>query len=119
MQAMHSLFPVEKRALEKIFAPDEQHLRLATLPAGHCVFLKETGCALPRNARPWFCKLFPLWVYQQELTAFTPKYCLLTKAAKTPLAVLQKLELTLEEAQHTYNQLRLDWGLVPQRAKLP
>lgn len=119
MQAMHSLFPGEKTALENIFPPNGQHLRLSTLPAGHCAFLTENGCALPRETRPWFCKLFPLWVYRQELTAFTPKYCLLTKGARNPLAVLQKLELTQEEARHTYNQLRLDWGLVPERAKLP
>ena len=111
--AMRSLFPGEQALLDQLFPSGQYHLRMATLKTGYCAFLGEQGCILPRNARPWFCKLFPFWFQHGELTAFAANYCLVAKGAISPAGMLNIMGQEQAVVLEIFNQLRLDWGLVP------
>jgi Fe-S-cluster containining protein len=41
--------------------PGGRRLRLELTPAGDCRFLGPEGCRLPRRARPFFCRLYPVF----------------------------------------------------------
>lgn len=113
LDAMYNLFPGEQNTLGKIFPNGHKHFRLATLNTGFCVFLGEQGCTLAREVRPWFCKLFPFWIKNGELTAFTASYCLVAKGAMSPTGMLNIMGQNSDAVREIFNQLRLDWGLVP------
>ena len=113
LSAMHNLFPEEKNILNKLFPKGKKHFRLATLNTGFCVFLGKLGCVLPRDVRPWFCKLFPFWVQNGEITAFTASYCLIAKGAISPTGMLNIMGQNPDEVLSIFNKLRHDWGLVP------
>ena len=110
---MHSLFPGEQAAINELFPADGMHLRLATNPSGFCLLLGNEGCILPREARPWFCKIFPFWLARGHLTAFDADYCLAVKSAITPAGMLKTFGDNHKNVLNTYNCLRKDWGLVP------
>jgi len=90
LKAIKGLFPQHRQKIETIFpATDAQggpafHHRIKTLPSGVCVFLGDQGCRLPRQARPWYCLIFPAWVIQQALTFFVTDICLAAQRASTP-----------------------------------
>lgn len=113
LSAMQNLFPNEQKILSVLFPKGQKHFRLATLNTGFCVFLGKQGCVLSREVRPWFCKLFPFWIQNGELTAFTASYCLVAKGAISPSGMLNIMEQKPEAMLDIFNKLRLDWGLVP------
>jgi len=107
------LFPREKDLLDQLFPPVKHHLRLATRADGSCVFLNPEGCTLPREARPHYCLLFPLWISGERLTYFTPNGCLAVEECRDVSALLKLLGMSEGEVRALHGRLRLAWGLPP------
>jgi len=113
VENLKRLFPGEKERIDALFPPYATHLRLATRPDGSCVFLGRQGCVLRQEARPYYCRLFPLWVHGSRLTMFEPARCLAVREGRTLRGVLEALGLTDKEARALFGRLRLAWGLPP------
>lgn len=113
LSVMYSLFPGESVVVTKLFPADAQHLTLGTDQEGFCLHLGPAGCTLPREIRPWFCRLFPLWVSRGELTAFSADYCLIAQQSISVRGMLKKINQNEAEVIDIYNRLRVGWGFVP------
>ena len=111
LRLMRFLFPDDRDALIAAFPPEGRHHRLPLAEDGACLFLREDGCALPRDARPWYCQLFPLWVRRKYFDRFQPESCLLTREAPSLRDVFAALGMTREQAGAVYSSLRHDWGM--------
>ncbi len=108
------LFPGERALVERLFPSHGHHLRLATRPDGDCVFLGPAGCVLPRDARPYYCHLFPFWVYKRRFTLFTPEHCLALQEGKGSVQLVEEvMGVRLSEIATHHGRLRLAWGLPP------
>ena len=107
------LFPGERDLVEQLFPWHKHHLRLATDPEGGCVFLGLGGCVLPREARPYYCRVFPFWIYGDRLTFFTPAKCLAVKEGRSPAGIRKILGTSEAEVRDLHGRLRLAWGLPP------
>jgi Fe-S-cluster containining protein len=107
------LFPGERALVESLFPHHKVHLRLATDTSGRCIFSSSDGCQLPREARPYYCRLFPLWIYGERLTAFTADGCLAVREGRTVRGVMQRIAVTESEVRSLFGRLRLAWGLDP------
>lgn len=70
------------------FPAHGSHWRLATTEQGDCVFLGPQGCVLERSLRPAYCRLFPLWVFDGQLTWFTAGECLANEECSSRAAML-------------------------------
>ena len=108
---MQTLFPGRKTDILRMFPPGETHLRLPLSDDGVCMFLQEDGCFLPREARPWYCQLFPLWVRDGFFDRFLPEACLFTYEAKRLEDVFRAMNISREEARDMYLSLCRDWGM--------
>lgn len=113
IEAMTCIFPGEDRVLTRLFPEGGHHWRLKTGPDGACVFLGEAGCILPRDIRPWYCRLFPSWMNRGAVTIFLADECLIAQKAKTPASGLFLLNTSVNEVARLYAKLREDWGLPP------
>ncbi len=113
MAFMARLFPADRKLLPGIFPPHGQHLRLATRPDGACTFLGASGCALPREARPYYCRLFPFWVSAGAVTAFDAPGCLVRNQGRTVRDMLPLLGMTRGMVLKLHGCMRLAWGLIP------
>jgi len=107
------LFPRERKILETLFPPHGYHLRLATDKAGRCAFLGPSGCGLPNEVRPYYCRLFPFWVSGSRLTVFTPPGCLAYREGRSEKPMLELLETSAVKMIDLYCRLRMAWGLPP------
>ncbi|MCC8194077.1 MAG: zinc/iron-chelating domain-containing protein [Deltaproteobacteria bacterium] len=105
------LFPDRKDVLARSFPEGGTHWRLPLAGDGTCLFLQEDGCALPRDARPWYCQLFPVWVVRNYFDRFQPETCLLTREAPRLADVFAALGMTREQAKKMYGSLCRDWGM--------
>ena len=105
------LFPDKARALDRAFPQGGTHLRLPLDDDGTCLFLQEDGCSLPRDARPWYCQLFPVWVRRNYFDRFQSESCLLTHEAKRLQDLFTALGITREQAKTLYLSLCHDWGM--------
>ena len=110
---MRRLFPREEAFIDRLFPNHGVHLRLATRPDGSCALLGPEGCTLPREARPYYCRVFPFWVVGEKLTMFTPDYCLAIQERPRIGQLLAGLELTEKSVFEMHGRLRLAWGLPP------
>jgi len=65
------------------------HLRVQ---AGHCCFLAESGCSLPVEARPYYCRLYPTW-FDADDRPMLPRSgtCLAQQGALTLFEVMRRL----------------------------
>lgn len=113
LDAMRRLFPGEDAAVEALFPSHKFHLRLATSATGQCLFLSAKGCALPREARPYYCRLFPFWFQGDRLTLFNAPGCQALREGGLRGEVLDLLGLSEPEARTLHGRLRLAWGLPP------
>ena len=111
LRLMLVLFPDKRKALAKAFPRGGTHWRLPLAEDGTCLFLQEDGCALPRDARPWYCQLFPVWVRQNYFDCFRPESCLLTHEAPRLQDLFAALGMTREQAKSLYLSLSHDWGM--------
>ena len=107
------LFPGEDALVRAMFPPRKQHLRLAVDGQGACRLLGPAGCLLPREARPYYCRLFPFWVTGGEIMIFDAPGCLVRRESKTIPAALALLGMTRAQVLDLHGRLRLLWGLPP------
>lgn len=111
VKLMYALFPDRRAAVRKGFPKEGTHMRLPLGEKGECLFLREDGCALPREARPWYCQLFPLWVRNGFFDYFVSESCLLAQEAKNLGDVFALLGISREETKALYHALCRDWGM--------
>lgn len=113
---LHKLFPGEEARLAELFPARGVHYRLATDRDGRCVLLGPTGCTLPREARPYYCRIFPLWPDRSEVRVFSLGRCLARQEARGLAAIMRLLGETHTHINHLYGRLRLAWGLAPRES---
>lgn len=106
------LFPDARGQVRRLFPQGKEHFRLATAPDGRCLLLGEQGCSLPQEARPYYCRLFPLWLTAGKL-GLLEAHCLVCREQERPQAVLRALGLTAAAVCDLHARLRLAWGLEP------
>jgi len=116
--SMQTLFPRDKKRIALLFPQNGAHYILRTRASGSCVFLGESGCLLPRSARPWYCLLFPVWMVEDSLTLFTLAQCLIVQKAHSPAHGVVLLEQHPTLIRKLYHSLRQDWELGPQNTEL-
>jgi Fe-S-cluster containining protein len=110
---MLNLFPADKRAVRELFPLTKHHMRLATRPDGSCVLLGKNGCRLPSEARPYYCRLFPLWVVGNSISLFNCNLCSAQKESRELGRILELLGMTKARVHELHGRLRLAWGLPP------
>ena len=110
VDTLKRLFPSDWKRIDAQFPAHKTHRVLRSNEKGYCVFLTETGCALPRAARPWFCRLFPFWVRGDEFTMFTAQGCLVCRETDTVEDSLELLGMTKPEVRELFASLREAWG---------
>ncbi len=110
---MARLFPREREILEKLFPSHGFHLRLATDKSGKCAFLGPSGCGLPNEVRPYYCRLFPFWAAGGKLTIFTPAGCLACREGRTARGTLGVFGESAVKLLDLHCRLRMAWGLPP------
>lgn len=113
LAAASSLFPGEETAVRRLFPETKTHLRLATKPDGACVFLGRDGCSLPREVRPWYCRLYPYWVSGERPVLLHAPDCLARREHPSARALMAKQGVTAAMIKTLYGRLRLAWGLNP------
>jgi Fe-S-cluster containining protein len=111
LESMLALFPKEKARIHTLFPPDGSHRCLALDPGGACVFLALSGCLLPREARPDFCRLFPFWIARGSLVCFSDPRCLAVREERALPGLLLAFGQDRESLAALHRQLRTDWGL--------
>lgn len=111
VKLMYALFPDKRAAVLTRFPKEGTHMRLPLGEQGECLFLREDGCALPRDARPWYCQLFPLWVRNGCFDYFVSASCLLAQEAKTLGDVFALLGISREATKAVYHALCREWGM--------
>lgn len=112
--SLKRLFPRDRARIDELFPDHKPHRRLATGPDGHCAFLGAEGCTLPREARPYFCLVFPLWIFDDRVTMFTPPHCVAVNRGRNPQGVLAQVGMEEGELRMLFGRLRLAWGLAPE-----
>jgi Fe-S-cluster containining protein len=110
---MLGLFPRDAEAVAALFPARKDHFRLATDRTGRCAFLGRTGCRLPVEARPYHCRLFPVWFSAGRATVLADPGCLALREAPSMARLLDSLGLNLLRARDLHGRLRLAWGLPP------
>jgi len=112
VQVMKRMFPLDQAAVEALFPPGGGHYRLGTDSGGRCVFLEDEGCCLPREIRPYHCRIFPLWMRGRRLMVLEAE-CLARREAKTLEELLQSLGTSGPEVRELFRRMRRAWGLPP------
>jgi Fe-S-cluster containining protein len=110
---MVRLFPSEADAVAALFPAKKDHFRLATDRSGRCTLLGQTGCRLPVEARPYHCRLFPIWFSAGQATVLATPNCLALREATSMARLLDSLDMNLLRARDLHGRLRLAWGLPP------
>ncbi|MGE4504118.1 MAG: YkgJ family cysteine cluster protein [Desulfovibrionaceae bacterium] len=113
IDGMCRLFPDEARLVRELFPERKFHFRLAVDSAGRCRFLGPQGCVIPTEARPYYCRLFPLWMGGDRITVFNTLTCLARKEAVHQKALLESLGVSAASVRDLMGRLRLVWGLPP------
>lgn len=83
------------RKIHPIFGQTMPHgfrLRLRLEPDGSCCFLGPGGCALPGEARPLYCRLYPFWFTPGgRLMVMGAPDCLAQRGARNCATVLARM----------------------------
>ena len=99
------------RDVASVFPAQGSHWRLAVTPEGDCVFLGEGGCVLDRAVRPMYCKLFPLWSFQGQLTWFTAEECLANERCHSLAAMIEAMGTDADEILALFADMCAKLGL--------
>jgi Fe-S-cluster containining protein len=110
---LRKLFPGIGQVVDALFPLNKHHLRLATDASGACKLLGPAGCVLPREARPYYCRLFPFWVLGGRLHVFEAASCLVRREHRGQAGLLAALSTTESEVRRLHGRLRMAWGLPP------
>lgn len=105
------LFPGEDEALRALFPPGESHDRLGLTDTLACRLLGPGGCALSREARPYYCRLFPFWVRGGAVLYFDFQQCLAVRERRGSGQMYTALGMGEGDARELYACLRQAWGL--------
>lgn len=108
------LFPDEREFVKKVFPVGKDHFRLAVDRTGKCRFLGASGCVLPHEVRPYYCRIFPFWYHSGKLIVFDFPGCLAVKEARGTGALLKSLDTNVTRIKDLVARLRLVWGLSPE-----
>jgi Fe-S-cluster containining protein len=109
------LFPGEEARLGELFPPGGAHSRLAVSLTGACLLLGPEGCSLPREARPYYCRLFPFWIRGGRQMYFESKECQALRESRGGAGLLKRLGMTETGVIELYQRLREAWGLTERR----
>jgi len=115
LENMKALFPGEEDLVAGLFPPGGFHMRLAVDAGGRCRLLGPGGCVLPREARPHYCRLFPLWPVGRSIHVFAAERCLAWREGRSMRRLLALLDITEKNVRELHGRLRLAWGLPPER----
>lgn len=97
--------------VENAFPEGGWHYRLAVNNKGKCVLLGASGCLLPRQVRPLFCKLFPFWFTGPQLQVFGYEKCLALQTVETVSDLCTAMRKEPDQLSQLYSRLRQAWGL--------
>lgn len=109
------LFPGEEDVVRELFPRSQAHYRLAIGEDGACRFLGPSGCTIPREIRPYYCRLFPFWMAGNEVIVFDAQSCLARREARNLNRMLESIGTTKAEIRDLFGRLRLAWNLPPKR----
>jgi hypothetical protein len=109
------LFPGEQVRIHELFPPEGVHDRLAVDAGGACLLLGPEGCRLPREARPYYCRLFPFWIRSSRQMYFEFKECQALRESRGGAGLLKRLGMTEPGVFDLYHRLREAWGLLERR----
>lgn len=109
------LFPGEENVVRELFPESQSHYRLAIGKDGACRFLGASGCSIPREIRPYYCRLFPFWMVGNEVIIFDSESCLARREARTLKRMLDNIGITRADVRDLFGRLRLAWNLPPAR----
>ena len=115
IENMKNLFPGEETLVAELFHPNKFHLRLAVDEAGSCRLLGPQGCTLSREARPYYCRLFPLWPVGRSVNVFALARCQAQRQTRSRRRLLELMGSSEKNVRELYGRLRLAWGLPPER----
>jgi Fe-S-cluster containining protein len=107
------LFPDEGKAVQELFPAKGNHIRLALDKNGACRFLGQHGCVIPKEFRPYYCRLYPFWVAGGEIFVFDSPTCLVRRECRSVRCMVEALDTNLAAVRDLYGRLRLAWGLPP------
>lgn len=89
-------FVAQASAIHPVFSdtmPGAKRIRLRVSDAGDCHFLGPRGCALPLEARPFYCRLYPFWFTRDgRLMVLASDTCLAQQYALSWREVLSRLK---------------------------
>jgi len=111
LRSMRDLFPDERALITASFPPGDAHWRLALTRDGACVFLHPDGCALPREARPAYCRIFPFWVRGREIMHFSLRECQAQREQRGRPSLQRCFGMSDADVLELYATLRRGWGL--------
>ena len=96
-------------AIHPVFSqtmPGGRRLRLAVTQDDACIFLGPTGCSLPIEARPLYCRLFPFWFTPGgQLMVLISSECLAQKNARSGREVLANMGETKKHLRGLFTRL--------------
>lgn len=105
------LFPEAHPRLRELFPKGGVHLRLGTTITGECLLLGPKGCALPRENRPWYCRIFPFWVRWGKVMVIPSSSCLGVRKAPEKDAALALYKTTENDILTLFAALLHAWNL--------
>ena len=114
VRSMQDLFPGEGARVAAAFPDWDFHWHLRVDSQGACVFLQETGCVLPREVRPAYCRLFPFWVRKGEILHFALSDCQALRESLNLAGLRQIFTLSDQDIFELYLTIRKGWCL-PQK----
>ncbi|WP_457572619.1 YkgJ family cysteine cluster protein [Desulfovulcanus sp.] len=112
IQKLISLLPEYRQRIIQIFPPHNIHYRLKTKDNGKCIFLTDNGCLLQKDIKPFYCQIYPFWIYNQKITYFENKYCLAQKKTKKIGHLLKLFSVSIESIEDNFNSIITSLGLV-------
>ncbi len=113
LEALEALLPRHKQDIAALFPADGVYRKLRTMPSGDCVFRGEAGCRLPREVRPWYCNLFPMWVRGEAVMLMNPDDCRLCREARSPASAMRLLDMTASDVRRLFAGILREWNLKP------
>ncbi len=112
LEKIMDLFPDEKAHITSAYSLNKTHMELATSDTG-CRFYTDTGCALPRPARPLFCRIYPFWFIHDTPMVFFDEKCLVLENCGTADDIYQALGTTPDRIRRMFIRLRTEWEITP------
>ena len=104
-----ALFPYNVEEIIAKNKPGAWHYRIRIKNDSRCSFLTETGCLLPYDSRPWFCRIYPFWVMNGKVELFTNNQCLALLRSTDISQVYEVFNTNEEEVMELYRKLKDAW----------